>query len=161
MKGFSALILIVLVGALLAGASFLYRQSNVKGASTTSEVQESGFVVSIISKSETWDLSLYGCKSESECLTSLDSGKRLSRVSGGATEMKEIKYTDASLWKDYSWLKAYAKPGMAKAAGVFGVLSVGDVPGSYSKKLGSVEAVLLPVNVVLERFYHSATLSDR
>ena len=161
MRGFSALILIIFIAVLVVGATFLFRQNNVKGVRTEAEGQASpGFLVSIISKAETWDLYLYACGTESECLTSLESGKRLSKISGGATELKEVKFMYSEGWKNYNWLKVFAKPGLVKSAGVFEVLTAGDIPGSYTRKLGSTDALLVPINTVSERFYHSTTFSD-
>ena len=161
MRGFSALILIIFIAALVVGATFLLGQNNVKGVSTEAEGQaQPGFLVSIISKAETWDLSLYACGTEGECLTSLESGKRLSKISGGATELKEVKFMYSENWKSYSWLKVFEKGGLVKSAGVFEVLTAGDIPGSYTRKLGSTDALLVPVNTVSERFYPSAIFSD-
>jgi len=162
-KGFSALILIVIVGALFVGASFLLRERpEVRGANTSqAEEGATGFLVSIMSKAETWDLYLYACVTEGECLAGLDSGKRLTKVSGGATELKEVEFLATDDWRSYDWFKLFVKPAWSKAASSFSIAEVGQVAGSYIKEFGEdIEALLVPVETVNEGFSNSASFSD-
>jgi hypothetical protein len=142
MRGFSVLILIIFVGILLAGVSLFFRQSNIKGTNTQAQTSP-GFLISIVSDSETWELNLYGCTSESQC-------ERLSKTGGGATELKEIAFSPAPNWSKYESLK------LSVITKDFKVLSAGDIPGTKE----SSNSVTFPVSPVTEAFYRSAVFSD-
>lgn len=136
MRGFSALILIIFVGALAVGASFLLKQSNVKGARTQAETETlPGFSVLVSSNSETWELNLYGCTSESSC-------QLISKTGGGATELKEVRFSYSPSWSKYELLKV-------------SVISEGfKVVGTGQNE------VFVPVEKVTTAFLTSATFSD-
>ncbi len=161
MRGFAVPLLLIVV-VLLGGFAFYFfstnSRENVKGVSTSiAEQSVPGVTVSVIASSPAWDLVEYVCASAEECLASLGSGKRLSTVSGGATELREIKVSYSDDWKGFSYLKLYVRPSGLGANRSFHVVAAGDVPGTVVKD----DMVLIPLDQVSVKFYKSATFSDR
>lgn len=166
MRGFSAPLLLFVLVALfgIGGFAFVrfYNEPSVKGTSDV-EVQP-GFKVLISSPNESWDLFRFLCKSESECLESLDSGIRQSKQSGGPTPIHEINIFPQDSWKDYKLMKVYARKSLSLTSEFFALKEVGSVPGSFSKIIpfGSdkVDVVLIPLEPAMSGFYSSAVFSD-
>jgi hypothetical protein len=169
MRGFS--VPLVIIVALFVGGFALYSYSatspeHVKGVATVSEHQTTpGFSVSIISKAPAWDLMEYLCVTQKECMTSLSSGKRLSTVSGGATELKEVQVNYSDGWGKYSHIKLFVRPSWLISNGSFRVVTPGDIPGTEIEKMpvgkGFQDVLLIPLKEISSTFYKSAAFSDR
>ena len=169
MRGFAVPLLLIVV-VLLGGAVFYFfsvnSRENIKGVSTSiAEQSVPGVMVSVIADSPAWDLVEYVCVSAEECLASLNAGKRVSTVGGGATELREVKVNYSDGWEGFSYLKLYVRPSGLAGGALFSVVTPGDVPGTALEKISndgeSQDVVLVPLDQVSTRFYKSATFSDR
>lgn len=170
MRGFSAPLLLILISGILIGSFFVYSKTvssnNVQGISTESaETLKQGLQLSIVSGNSSWEMLKYLCKTEDECLENLDSGKRLDKMSGSPTELRDISLTPDDAWKEYSYLKVYVRSSLDLINSGFRVLSLGNVPGTLAKDIksgsSSVGVVLIPIQPLFENFYKSATFSNR
>ena len=168
MRGFS--VPLVIIVALVVGGFALYSFSgppeHIKGVSTVlQEHTQPGLSVSIISKVLAWDLMEYLCVTQEECLISLSSGKRLSTVSGGATDLREVQVNYSEAWKDYTHMKLFVRPSWLIGSNFFRVVTPGDIPGTEVEKIpvgkGFQDVLLVPLEEISEVFYKSATFSDR
>jgi hypothetical protein len=144
---------------------YLTQENNVKGVSTMKQSSTTaGFGVSIVSSSATWDFVEYLCKTESECLSDLNSGRRLGTVSGGETDLHEVVIEYTPDWNDYEYVKYFVRSGWNSTGKIFNVVSLGEIPGSELYEItegGEVyNVVLAPISSVKDSFYRSATFSD-
>lgn len=159
------LIVVVLIGSF---AVFFYVKKNddIKGVSTSSlEGKSPGISVSVISDAPSWDLMAYLCSSVEACLISLSSGKRLSTVSSGSTELKDVELSYSKDWESYPYLKIFARPSWLLGSTSFRIVTVGDVPDTLAEKIpvgkSFQDVLLVPTIEIAETFYKSATFSDR
>lgn len=173
-QGFSALLLLILVLAFIAVPAYYWYSNNTKSLGPASDVQgasavkntlaSSGFNVSIISNSATWDLVEYLCKTEEECLNSLNSGRRLGTVSGGETDLHEVVVEYSPEWDDYDFIKYFVRSGWYSGGRLFKVRDLGDMPGSVVKQVedsgDTYDVVLSPISGIKSNFYNSATFSN-
>jgi hypothetical protein len=167
-KGFARpLILIVLLALLTLSASYvlqnkstLFGSGDVKGTSSPSE-QKPGFKVTIISTGGTWELYQYLCATKEECSQDLEAGKMIGRLGGGSTESYEHSVKATPEWKEYKYIKYFAKPGWNSADRSFRIIDTGAVDGSIKQSFKDGEAVIVPVDTLLNSFQVSATISDK
>ena len=143
-NGFSALLTLLVIFSVVAVPTyFVYYTStskegstsrletNVRGVSTFRELStKPGFSVSIESDSATWNLVEYLCNDLDECLSSLNSGRRLGTVSGGETDQHEVVVEYSADWAEYDYIKYFVRSGWYTSSGEFKVVALGDVPGS-------------------------------
>ncbi len=100
--------MIIPLGFWLSGARSI-TSGEVRGVASSGV--NSGTHLLIISNSGSWDVFEYLCKNKEECEKSLNSGKKLEAVSGGKTEGSTISLSYMESWKDYEFVKIYAKQG--------------------------------------------------
>lgn len=175
-RGFSAVLLSILVLAFLAVPAYYWVSNdakddfsplqNVKGASVDGSTSGiSGFSVSVVSDSSTWDLVEYLCKTADECLSSLTAGRRLGTVSGGATDLHEVVVEYSPEWQEYDYIKYYVRSGWYSSGKLFKVDILGDLPGSSIHELNDggdiYNVVLSPVTAIQDSFYDSARFTNR
>uniref|UniRef100_A0A7C4XNM5 Uncharacterized protein n=1 Tax=candidate division WWE3 bacterium TaxID=2053526 RepID=A0A7C4XNM5_UNCKA len=170
MRGISAPLLLILIAGLIVGSFFVYKisknpQNNVYGVNTQADNSEMGLQISVVSGNTSWEMLKYLCVSESDCLESLDAGRRLSKLSGSPTELRDVSVVPEDFWKEFKFLKVYVRSSLNLMGGGFDVLSQGEVPGTLIKKIpfGSenVSVVLIPVEPLFNSYHKSATFSDR
>lgn len=82
---------------------------DVQGIESTET--KTGTHLLVISSSGAWDMFEYLCKNKDECEKNLSSGKKLESVSGGKTLGSTVTLNYMDSWKDYEFLKVYAKQG--------------------------------------------------
>jgi len=173
-KGFSIPAVFVLV-ALLIFVPVLFwfltnrvdfsKADNVRGASVVSEkYAKSGFGVSVVSKSGTWDLYEYLCKTKDECEVSLTSGKNWGIVSGGETTEHDVMIEASDEWKGYKYLKLFVKPSWLGSDNRYRVIKSGDVLAPEVVKFidsgKEIETLFIPVSGLFDKYQKSAVFSD-
>lgn len=167
MKGFSAHLVIFVVVALFGfGLFFLVidkKDSEVKGVTDTSDFSR-GLSLTLTSRKTSWDVFQYLCNDLETCTESIDSGKRISKLSGDVTELKELIVVPMPFWDGYKFIKVYARPSWDILSPGFNVVSAGDVPGTEVAEIpyGSAkqQVVIIPIEEILNQYYKSATFSD-
>ncbi|MBI2414844.1 hypothetical protein HYV31_03345 [candidate division WWE3 bacterium] len=153
----------------MAAGIFIYSSyrtyPNVRGTNTQSQQSKTGLELSVVSTNTSWEMLKYLCISESDCLESLDAGRRLSKVSGSPTELRDISESPDDTWKEFKFLKVYVRSSLSLINSSFSVLTLGDVPGTLMKVIpfgnAKVNVALIPIEPLLSSFYKSATFSDR
>ena len=161
-------LIVVLVLVALPVAFLLYTSAlggRIMGATSTSQTNsKSGFSIEVSSKSDSWDLVEYLCKTLDECLNSTDSGTRWGFISGDSSVVHEIVVESSPEWVDYEFMKIYVVSSNPASRGSFPVTSVGNVPGSKVYEITDVDgvfhALILPVAQLRSAFYKSATFSE-
>ena len=170
-KGLSVPILIILL-TLFAASGLGYigysinnaPKADVKGAISTPNIDK-GFSININSNG-TWDFFEYLCKTLSECENTLTSGKKFATISGGSTTDHEVVVASTASWKDYDYIKVFAKPGWGSISSGFSLTNLNSTIDAtiktYTDSAGmSYEAVIVPINAVEGAFVDSiATFSD-
>lgn len=177
-NGFSAVFtLLVIFSVVAVPAYFVYYKStsdankstsletSVRGASSFRDPSSKpGFSVLVQSDSGTWNLVEYLCNDLDECLSSLNAGRRLGTVSGGATDSHEVVVSYSADWAEYDYIKYFVRSGWYTSSGDFKVITLGDIPGSEKHVIDDngeqFEVVVSPIVNVTNSFYPSATFSD-
>jgi hypothetical protein len=112
-KGFTLPIVAIFVLAfLVAPVAFWFsssRETAVKGAEASN--LENGISIKVISSAGSWDLAQYLCKNESECASSLTSGKKWESLSGGVTQGSSKRLNTSEALTGYDYVKVFVKPG--------------------------------------------------
>ncbi|OGC56599.1 hypothetical protein A3H26_01760 [candidate division WWE3 bacterium RIFCSPLOWO2_12_FULL_36_10] len=159
------LVLVPVLFWLLINRADISKSDNVRGASVVNEkYTKSGFAVSVISKSGTWDLYEYLCKTKDECEVSLNSGKNWGIVSGGETTGHEVMIEASDEWKDYKYLKLFAKPSWLGSDTGYRVIETGDITASeivkFTDSSKEIETLFIPVSGLFDKYQKSAVFSD-
>lgn len=175
-NGFSAVLTLLVIFSVIAVPTyFVYYttsaknpqnlETNVRGVSTSRTLStKPGFSVGVVSNSATWNLVEYLCNDIDECLSSLNSGRRLGTVSGGETDLHEVVVEYSADWAEYDYIKYFVRSGWYTSSGAFKVTALGDIPGSEMHIIEDngeeFEVVVSPIVNVTNSFYSSATFSD-
>lgn len=165
MKGFVHLYLLFAILILISGVFFYksYFGQSVRGVATQS-LENYGVVFSVSSRSALWELSAYLCETKEECLDKYNSGKRISTVSGGSVDLKDVPFLYSSDWRKYPYMKVFVSTGSGKDESVFKIASLGGVPESELHlvpfKESKYEALLIPTSYLSEGYYSSAIFTD-
>lgn len=156
-KGMSAPILLIAIALVGAGlyASFAFsRPEEVRGASNSAAISQ-GFSVLVTSPS-TWDFYEYLCTSLSECEKSLTSGVRYSVTSGGQTAGHEIVVAFADSWKDFEYIKVFARPGWGAVSSDFDLVNNSSVATkTFTQDQQQVDAAFIPISNVSSEYIES------
>ena len=173
-KGFSIPTVFVLVAFLVLipvlfwfvinGVDFS-KSDNVRGTSTVNEKNiKPGLGISVVSKSGTWDLYEYMCKTKDECEASLTSGRNWGIVSGGETAGHEVMIEASDEWKDYKYVKLFVKPSWLGSDNGYKVMETGGIPLSeivgFTDEGKKIEALFIPVSSLFDKYRKSGVFSD-
>ncbi len=174
-EGFAVPLVLIIAAFILAIPAYYWVSSNSLNVSPSKEIQgastvnttsaKPGFSVTVTSNAETWDLIEYLCEDRSECVSSLEAGKRWGTVSGGQADLHEVFVEYSPEWEGYDYIKYYVKPGWFATDSQFVVVDKGEVPGTEVVSLGdgastTYKVVLTPVTRISGEFYTSAQFSD-
>jgi hypothetical protein len=132
-RGFNLPSVIILV-TLFVSVPVLYftlvlkhpKTDNVRGVATEIASSEGGVIVKVSSKNGTWDMFEFLCKSESECIQSLKSGKQWGVVSGGSTDGHEVLVEKSPEWKDFKFVKVFVHSAWGSISREFSALPTSD-----------------------------------
>ena len=130
----------------------------VQGAESGSP--KDGTYIQITSKSGSWDLFEYLCKTKSECQSSLDSGKKWEATSGGSTAGNNIKINYSDLWSDYGFIKLYVKPSWNSQARAFSLKSELNIEGAEVRTFDGTSALIVPIETLTTGGYNFLVFSD-
>jgi len=166
-KGFSrplVLLLLAFCGALLFLIAYKKPSSSpyVKGV-TSSVVPNStpGFTLDVISTEGTWNVFVYLCENTEVCIESADSGKFWRVFGGGRTPHHTVVVPAQDVWKDFRFVKVFAKPGWGSSARTFAVakntvsfdLNIHEVPQGY-------DVLIFPTSAVSSESFKIAKVFD-
>lgn len=137
---FIAAFLLIPVGFWLAGAKKTF-SVQVKGIETESQP---GVNLQLVSKTGSWDLYKYACKTREECENGLYEGKKLESTHGGATEGSNVPISYTSSLKDYAYLKIFVKESKSPVdSGYFYVVDGSESDLASILTLDSVQVILI------------------
>ena len=159
----SALLVIGLPVALIASGTSVNSSlsKDVKGTATVVEnTAKPGFSVTVTSNNGTWELVKYLCKDLDECSASLTSGKRVGSIGGGSTSGYKVNVESSPDWSNYTYVKYFVKSGWGSATRTFSVKELGSYEGSVKEVFEEGEAVVSPVEKILNGYQFSATFTD-
>jgi hypothetical protein len=164
-NGFTLPVVLIFVLAFLAAPLVFWfsssknsSKSDVQGVEST--MSKEGTYIQVTSQKGSWDLFEYLCKTKEECTDSLTSGKKWEAISGGTTSGSSIKINYSELWKDYTYLKVFVKPGWGGSTHSFALKNEFDASAVENKIFGNDQALILPISVVESGAYTFLLFTD-